>query len=259
MLQKRQDTLGVLITGFIPSYRIALFLFAATFFLPGCKDEPPTLNGANETFTTSGTADDGDDVTTPPPGGASYVNPARTASDGPAKAVSDTGSYRALNGSATAQIGVQANRPSSAQSLNSVSSTFVVTKAVTLKFRIESTAVTVLEKGIANYGVRAVILDNARQTIVASFFRKRYDFKENLNGKNDVAEDGRQFTQVADGDFFNPADIGPSTAFTLQPGNYTLLFQLDIAASADRQIQIEIQGVPKAEIRVSATVDLIVP
>jgi hypothetical protein len=86
-----------------------------------------------------------------------------------------------------------------------------------------------------------------------------YDFKENLNGKNDVAQDGRQFTQVAESDPIQSADTVPSPAFTLQPGNYTLLFQLDIEASTDGQIQIEIQGVPKVELRVSASVDLIAP
>src|SRR5688572_11054719 len=99
MLQIRQDTPGVLITAFIRSYRIALFLFVATVFLPGCKDGPPVLTGAGETFTTSGRADDGDDQTTPPPGGVSYTSPGRTASDGPAKAVSDPQSYRSLRGS----------------------------------------------------------------------------------------------------------------------------------------------------------------
>jgi hypothetical protein len=140
-----------------------------------------------------------------------------------------------------------------------VSSTFLVQKAVTLKFRIESTATVVLEKGIANYQVRGVILDNARQTIIGSLFRKRFDFKEKQNGKNDVSQDGQRFAEVADNDPISSTNDGPTTAFTLQPGNYTLLFQVDIYASADRQIATEIQGIPKAEIKVSTSVELIVP
>lgn len=128
MLQKYQDKPEALTTAFIRFGGIIFLLFIATFFLPGCKDNPPVLTGTAETFTTNGNADDGDDQATPPPGGVRYTNPARTASDGLAKAVSDPQSYRSLRGSVVAQLGPQASRFSSAQSLNSVLSTFVVQK-----------------------------------------------------------------------------------------------------------------------------------
>lgn len=239
-------------------HRIVL-LFATVFFLIGCKDEPPVLTGDNEIFITNGKADDGDDQTTPPAGGVSYFDPAIIAADGLAIAVSNPKSFRTLGGSGIAQLGVQSTRPSAIRSGNSVSSTFVVKKAATLKFRIESSAAVTLEKGIASYIVSAVILDNKGQYIVESFFTTKFDFKENANGQNDASQNGVQFTQVADGNPIQSADTGPVPAFTLQPGDYTLLFKLDIDALADRQIAIEIQGAPKAEIKAIASVDLIVP
>lgn len=67
---------------FIRFYRCALTLIAASLILISCNDTP-AVKGDNETFITSGTADDGDDQTTGP--AASYINPDRTATDGQTK------------------------------------------------------------------------------------------------------------------------------------------------------------------------------
>lgn len=256
--QHHSNTLTTSGNRFVIFHRIVL-LFAGTVFLSSCTKALPVLTGSNEIFTTNGKADDGDDQTTPPAGGAVYINPAIVAADGPALAVSNPKSFRTLGGSGIAQLGVQATRPSTIQSRNSVSSAFVVGKAVTLKLRIESSAAVTLEKGMASYIVRAVILDKQGQPIIGSFFQTNFDFKENANGENDVSQNGGQFAQVADGNPIQSTDTGPATAFTLQPDTYTLLFHLDIDALADSQIPIEIQSAPKAEIKAIASVDLIVP
>jgi hypothetical protein len=252
------STLTKKIFHFLIFHRV-VFLFAVTAMLISCKEELPVLTGNNEMFTTNGNADDGDDQATPPAGGASYINPAIIATDGPATAVSNPKSFRTLGGSGLAQPGVQSTRPSAIRSRNSVSSTFVVNKAVTLKYKIESSAAVTLEKGIASYIVRAIIMDNKGQPVTGSRFTTNFDFKENTNGQNDVDQNGVQFTQVVDGNPIQSTDTGPVPAFTLQPGSYTLMFYLDIDALADRQIPIEITGIRKAEIKAIASLDLIVP
>ena len=64
-----------------------------------------------------------------------------------------------------------------------------------------------------------------------------------------MTQDGQQITQVADSDLFQSDDKGPANAFTLQPGDYTLQFELNIDGQADT----------RSEIQVSATTDLVVP
>lgn len=71
-------------------------LFVVTVFLSSCTKALPVLTGSNEIFTTNGKADDGDDQTTPPAGGAVYINPTIIAADGPALAVSNPKSFRTL-------------------------------------------------------------------------------------------------------------------------------------------------------------------
>ena len=199
-------------------------MLVASLFFIGCKDTPPALTGTNETFTTSGKADDGDHQTTPPAFGVRYNNPARTAADGPASAVSDPENFKSLGGSIVGQAGPQATRISEVFSYNKVTSTFVVTKAISLKFEITSSASSTLNSGSGGYRVDASILDNSGQPVAR--FKTRFDFTENANGKNDVAQNNVQFTQVDDGDPFQSTDRGPITAFALQPGTYTLQFEL---------------------------------
>jgi hypothetical protein len=228
--------------------RIALLLLIIPLFLIRCKDDLPALTGTNETFITGGRADDGDDQTTPPAFGVRYINPARTASDGPAKAVSDPQNFKSLRGGVIAQPGSQPVRMSTVTSFNTVTSTFVVRRAARLKFEITSSASATLNSGSAGYLVAARVKDNAGQNVAASNFQARFDFTENANGKNDVAQNNVQFTQVADGDPIQSTDR-IRTAFTLQPGTYTLEFDLKIEAEADT----------KAELTVSSSVELIGP
>lgn len=233
-------------TACMPFSRIVPLALAASVFLTACP-KPPALTGTNQTFVTSGSADDGDDQTTGPP--VPYVDPIRSATDGQAVAVSDPQSFRSLGGNVTAQTGAQPVRVSSSISTNKVTSTFVVTRAVTLKFQIVSSASANLNSGSGGYLVAARVLDNAGQFVPGTDFQTRFDFAQNPNGRIDVSQDRRQFTQIANGDPIQSTDKGPAIAFTLQPGTYTLQFELNIDARADT----------RAEIRASAMVDLVIP
>lgn len=226
-------------------FRYGLFilplLIATLIGVTGCGK--PNFTGANQAFVTSGSADDGDDQTTGP--AKTYTNPARTIADGLAVATSAPQSYRSLRGEVTAQTGAQPTRISTALATNKATSTFVVTKPVTFKFELSTTASATLNSGEGGYLVAARILDAQGVYVPNSDFQTRYDFKENATGGIDVSQDGQLFTQIANGGVISPIDTGPQAAIQLPAGTYTLMFELNIDAKADTS----------ASLRVSGTVD----
>jgi hypothetical protein len=227
------------------SLNLAIQIFislSVAFFFQGCNKKPK-LTGANEKFVTSGFADDGDDTNGP---GQHYVDPARSITEGSAEAKSDPKSYKSLNGKVLAATGNAPVRTSKANSTNKVTSTFVVKKTSTLQFILSSSASVSLSTGIGGYRAVARILDTANNYVTGTDYQVRYDFNVNRNDntKIDVSQGGTQFTRIDNGKTISPTDTGPSNAFKLKPGKYTLLFELNIDAEADT----------KAEIKVSASV-----
>ena len=226
---------------------LSLVLFIAGFQrrLPANQNAKPRLTGTNERFVTSGQADDGDDKNTGPR--ELYIDPKRSAADGKTIAVSDPQNFRTLRGVVAAEAGPKPARASRAVATNKATSTFSVEAATTCRFRISSTASASLRNGSGSYRVVARVLDQRGKYVNGTDFQTRYAFKKNANGKIDAAQDGNNIAQIENGKFISPSDTGPRMAFTLQPGTYTLLFELNI----------DVTATGSAAVKVVAMVDLI--
>lgn len=208
------------------------------------------LKGDNETFMTSGTANDSD-----PTNGAAvvYTNPARTGADGATSATSDPKSFRQLGGHVIARPGPNAPAGSSAAATatNKVTSTFNVRKQDTYQYDITTTLTAALNRGAGKVHVVARVLDQNNAMVQGSDYQLVYTLVDKGNGQLGITINNPPEILVA-----NPANgwqdgnrVGPAQAFTLNPGQYTMQFEVNFEATAPIDGSADVKGIASVDLK----------
>ena len=217
-----------------------------------CK--PPAkkaqLNGNNQKFVTSGSADDADATNGP---GVTYTDPARTIADAGTSGTSDPKSFRELAGQVIAQPGpnAAAGSKAAATATNKVTSTFDVDDKDTYQYDITTSVTATLNHGSGKIHVVARVLDQNNVVVPGSDFQVIYQFADNGNNKIGINVNNEPQIVVA-----NPVNgwqdgnrVGPPQPFTLVKGKYTFQFEVNLEALAPPDGKADIKGISSVDLK----------
>ncbi|MCG8588404.1 MAG: hypothetical protein MJE66_03865 [Proteobacteria bacterium] len=210
---------------------------------PGGGAPPPPAAkpalGGNTAFQTHGSTDDGDDGN----GAATrYQTPARQSADAQTTATSAPNTYRDVAARVQATPGPNPTRLAITLANSKATSTFAVAQAIRCRLVVSSAGSVSLTSGVGDYLVVARVRTAAGPPVQGADIQGQYAFAENnANPRQlDIKRWGQPDGVMANGGVVLRVDR--SNVFLLQPGNYTLEFELTTNGKADTNAALDIQA-----------------
>lgn len=203
---------------------------------PGPPAQKPQLGG-NQAFQLHGSTDDGDDGNGP---ATRYGSPQNNSADAQTTAQSTPRTYRDVAATVRAKPGNNMTRLAVTLADTKATSTFTVTNQVTCRLNISSAGSVSLSSAVGDYLVVARVRPAAGGIVQGSDIQGKYEFSE--NNANPLILDIKRFGQpngtMANGGVMLRVDR--SNAFTLNPGNYTLEFEVTVNGRADTDGKLDV-------------------
>ncbi len=201
----------------------------------GCQNTTKEVpDGSGYKTETSGTCDDGDNSNDAGQVKV-YNDPARSGVDNATWAVSGPVSFKEISSNAAAQVGTHAEPPADAFPKSKVTSQFKVTKTETIQYVISTSVTARLINGNGHVQVVARILDASGRFVPNTDFQFVYTFDTNQANPAkgiDVSMGNQLKDTIGNPDSYSNSETGPPVAFTLNPGTYTFLFEMNVDATA---------------------------
>ena len=211
--------------------RILISLSLVILMLAGCQNAAKEVpDGTGYKTETSGTCDDGDNSNDAKQTKV-YNDPARSGVDNATRAFSAPASFKDIIDTAVVQVGTHADHIADAFPKSKVTSQFKVTRTETLQYVISTSITASLTSGRGEVRVVARMLDDSGRFVPNSDFQIVYKVDPNQNRIN-VSMNNLLKATIGNPDSYSGSETGPAAAFTLNPGTYTFLFELNVEAMA---------------------------